>query len=146
MASGAQRLPTDSIVVAQGGSTGGSIGKHAKSAVGTAKDGPRPARPAKKSSVGNVAKRSPAGSASRCGGLAGVWTANGWWNGLYGRGDVVLNADGSARHVSGIVGKWSCKGDHFVMDWTDWAHGEGTVSADGNTIAYDGGGTMTRGR
>ena len=135
---------------AQAGNTGGSLGKHGKSASG---DSAEPAAPPKPKRQKATASRSDsadgqprARQGGGCGNLAGVWTANGWWNGLYGRGDVTLNADGTARHASGIVGTWTCSGNHFGMTWKDWAHGEGTLSADGNTMTYTDGNSMTRGR
>jgi hypothetical protein len=32
------------------------------------------------------------------------------------------------------------------MDWKNWAHGEGSLSSDGNTITFTEGNTMTRGK
>ena len=134
---------------AQSGSAGGSIGKQNKSASG-AVEGAVPAKPASPSGPRAAAATDEQKLGKRggghCGRIAGTWTANGWWNSLYGRGDVVLNADGSARHTSGIAGTWTCNGTAFVMDWKNWAYGEGTLSADGNTIKFSDGGTMTRGR
>ena len=128
-------------------SAGGTIGKRDKSVSGGEPE--TPAQPKKRKPV---ASRSEEGGTrskknAACGRVPGIWTANGWWNGLYGRGDVTFNADGSARHISGIVGTWTCDAsNHFVIDWKDWAHGEGTLSADGNTVTLTDGGTMTRGR
>jgi len=128
-------------------SAGGTIGKRDKSVSGGEPEAP--ARPKKRKPVTAPSGQSNTRTqkSAACGHVAGVWTANGWWNGIYGRGDVTLNADGSARHVSGIVGTWTCDAsNHFVIDWKDWAHGEGTMSADGNTVNLTDGGTMTRGR
>jgi len=132
---------------ARAASAGGTIGKRDKSVSGGEPEAP--AKPKKRKPV--AARSEDGGSRTRksaaCGRVAGVWTANGWWNGLYGRGDVTLAADGGARHVSGIVGTWTCDAsNHFVIDWKDWAHAEGTLSADGNTVTLTDGGTMTRGR
>jgi hypothetical protein len=138
--------------LAQAGSAGGTLGKHNKSASGGDSAAPEaPARPKKRKAVATRSNDSgeaaPARKGSGCGHVAGTWTANGWWNGLYGRGDVTLNADGSARHVSGIIGTWTCDASsHFVMDWKNWAHAEGTMAGDGNSITFPDGGTMTRGR
>jgi hypothetical protein len=137
---------------AQAGSTGGVIGKQDKSVSGGSAV-EEPTVPANKPSRSTGSKRAaerPSGQDEAahiaCGRLAGVWTANGWYNVIYGRGDVVLGADGSARHISGIVGTWICRGGHFVMDWKNWAHGEGTLSKDGNTVTFADGSTMTRGK
>lgn len=134
--------------MAQSGSTGGSIGKQRKSASGSDEPAtPKAAPEPKQRRVSTRSQESKSGSrkSNACGQMGGTWTANGWWNMIYGRGDVVLNSNGTARHNSGIVGSWTCTGNHFVMDWKDWAHGEGTVSSDGNTITFGDGNTMTRG-
>lgn len=133
------------VAFAQAGSTGGVIGKQDKSVSG----GGAVEEPTVRSAGPRRApEKSPGQDQTRsaCGRMPGVWTANGWYNSIYGRGDVVLNADGSARHVSGIVGTWTCRGNHFVMDWKNWAHGEGTLSNDGSTITFTEGNTMTRGK
>jgi hypothetical protein len=140
--------------LAQAGSTGGTIGKQDKSISGgdDAADSRRvaparkPPRSAGSRRTEEKTSKQDEGASSGCGRLAGVWTANGWYNAIYGRGDVVLGADGSARHVSGIVGVWTCRSGHFVMHWKNWTHGEGTVSNDGNTVTFADGGTMTRGK
>jgi hypothetical protein len=142
------------VAFAQSGSTGGVIGKQDKSVSGgSVVEDSQPAAPANKLSRSTGSKRTadkPSGqdetARSGCGRIPGVWTANGWYNAIYGRGDVVLGTDGSARHVSGIVGTWICRGGHFVMDWKNWAHGEGTLSKDGNTVTFADGATMTRGK
>lgn len=140
--------PRDAL--AQAGSVGGAIGKQGKSVSGGDSSPPRAApapAPSRKRTAavpsGDKPARAKGGSA--CGQVAGVWTANGWWNGIYGRGDVVLSADGSARHNSGIIGRWTCNQNRFSIDWKDWASGQGTLSDDGNTVTLNGGGTMTRG-
>lgn len=140
--------------LAQAGSTGGVIGKQDKSVSGESAAGDsRPAVPANKPSRSTGSRRDAGGPSGKdetarsgCGRIPGVWTANGWYNAIYGRGDVVLGADGSARHVSGIVGTWICRGGHFVMDWKNWSHGEGSLSKDGNTVTFADGSTMTRGK
>jgi len=143
---------TSGSAYAQAGSAGGAIGKQGKSASGTEAPTQPTARPApaKKKRAPRVTDESgdepPSKKGGGCGRLAGVWTANGWWNAIFGRGDVVLSADGSARHNSGIVGTWTCRSNNFVIDWKNWAHAEGTLSADGNTITFSDGGGMTRGQ
>jgi hypothetical protein len=142
------------VAQVQPGSTGGSIGKTEKSISGGEEpaDSQRavPARKQPRSgSQGRVEEKMSKqndGAGSACGRIPGVWTANGWYNSIYGRGDVVLKADGSARHVSGIIGTWTCRRGHFVMDWKNWAHGEGALSSEGNTITFTEGNTMTRGK
>jgi hypothetical protein len=129
-------LTTDRNALGQAGSIGGTIGKTDKSVSGGDVTRPRTSR-----GHANSGKH-----ASQCQTLAGVWTANGWWNAIYGRGDVVLNSDGSAQHNSGIPGTWRCNNRHFEMHWKEWADGEGTLSDDGNTITFSDGGLMTRGR
>ncbi|MEI7806562.1 MAG: hypothetical protein WCI56_14680 [Hyphomicrobiales bacterium] len=144
-----------SAALAQSGSMGGSIGKQGKAVSGgDERSAPPAAAPAPRKRKAAVTPddggddeqpRVKRGGGS-CGRVAGNWTANGWWNAIFGRGDVILRADGSARHNSGIVGTWTCSGGTFVMDWKNWAHGEGSLSPDGNIITFDNGGTMTRGR
>lgn len=139
---------------AQAGSTGGSIGKTDKSISGgeepaasqRAATPRKPSRSAGSRRPAETASKQDEATGSACGRIPGVWTANGWYNAIYGRGDVVLDADGSARHVSGIIGTWTCRGGHFVMDWKNWSHGEGTLSNDGNTVTFADGATMTRGK
>jgi hypothetical protein len=148
MLSGLCAFGQSEAAFAQAGSVGGTIGKQDKSISGgddTADS--RHAVPGIKHPGSAGSKRTEQkGAGSACGRVAGVWTANGWYNAIYGRGDVVLSADGSARHVSGIVGVWTCVGGHFVMHWKNWAHGEGSLSNDGNTVTFADGGTMTRGK
>jgi hypothetical protein len=142
------------IAQVQPGSAGGTIGKTEKSISGSddaadsrhAVPASKPARSAGPKQTEEKASKQNERTGAGCGRIPGVWTANGWYNVIYGRGDVVLNADGSAKHVSGIVGTWTCRDGHFVMHWKNWAHGEGTVSNDGNTVTFADGGTMTRGK
>jgi len=126
----------DRAAFGQAGSIGGTIGKTDKSASGGDVIIPQTTRGHADSGNDN----------SKCNKLAGVWTANGWWNAIYGRGDVVLNSDGTARHNSGIPGTWRCNSRHFEMHWKDWADREGTLSDDGNAIKFSNGDSMTRGR
>ena len=158
-------LISPSMLMAEAGSIGGSIappavkGGDAKSVSGgrsisspKSPVGKRIMRSAPKRAAHSVKPRNPeAGDArstrkSTCKGIAGVWTANGWWNPFYGRGDVMLNADGSARHVSGISGKWLCRSNHFTLDWKDWTKSEGTLSDDGRVVTFNNGAKLTRGR
>ena len=134
-----------SPALAQGGATGGTIGKQNKSVSGEAPRAPAatPQQPVPSARAVRPEMQRPVDNCKR---VAGTWTANGWWNGVYGRGDVQLNADGTARHKSGIVGHWICQGTSFAMNWTNWVHSTGTLSADGNTVTYPDGATMTRGR
>lgn len=158
------RLASPKVSIAQSGSIGGSVAPQpVKGGEGKSVSGGRPAAGTRL--LGAKKKRLPlsrnAGGTAKapntvdelprrrrgnqCGRLAGVWTANGWWNSLYGRGDVVLNSNGSARHNSGIKGTYTCSGNHFVLDWKNWAHNEGTLSSDGNLVTFGGGATLSRG-
>ncbi len=131
---------------AQGGAVGGTIGKTNKAVQGDVPGAKRVPPPKRSSRVHATQPREPnEAKTGSCGNLAGTWTAVGWWNGVYGRGDVTLNADGTARHVSGINGHWTCANKKFAINWTGWASGSGTLA--GNSVVDSNGKTMmVRGR
>ena len=130
---------------AQGGAVGGTIGKTNKAVQGDV-PGAKRVPPAERRRVHAKQPQEPGhAKTGNCGNLAGTWTAVGWWNGVYGRGDVTLNADGTARHVSGIKGHWTCANKKFAINWTGWASGSGTLA--GNSVVDSNGkAMMVRGR
>jgi hypothetical protein len=121
------------MLLAQGGSTGGTIGKSGKSMSG-GDDAPAPrATPAAKSST--TAKRAADGASDKrgCGNFFGIWTSGGGsW--LYGQNDTTFNANGTARHRSGIVGTWTCSNREIVLIWKDWDNDRLKLSADGKRL------------
>jgi hypothetical protein len=126
-------------VLAQGGSTGGTIGKQNKSVSGT-EDKPTPSQRATPSTP----KRAGAPLARKgCGNIVGVWS---WSGGLFGSGDTEFRADGTASHRSGIVGTWVCRaGGEVYIDWKDWYKNRMKLSPDGKTLLnLEGGSTFSR--
>ncbi|HLX17293.1 MAG TPA: hypothetical protein VKS24_19065 [Bradyrhizobium sp.] len=51
-----------------------------------------------------------------------------------------MEADGSARHASGIAGKWRCDNGQLYIEWSDGKPGPVRVSADGKRILNSSGG------
>lgn len=133
---------------AQGGSTGGTIGKHEKSASG----GEGEQAPSRRVSSSKRRQRasSPSfdGESTRqqkgCGSFFGTWTSGGGaW--LYGPNDTVIRANGTARHTSGIVGVWTCNSGEIVLEWKNWTTDRLKLSADGNRLdSVEGGKGFTR--
>lgn len=117
------------IVIAQAGSIGGSIGKQGKSISGGEESS------APKQGTPSPARRAPSQdrSTSRdqakpgCPSIAGTWS---WTGGLFGKNDTVFNQDGTARHRSGIVGTWTCRGGDIYLHWKNWWNGTLHLSAD----------------
>src|SRR5689334_18663236 len=90
-----------SLILAQAGSAGGSIGLKDKSAAGSVAPKPQSRRKAKTA----VRVQRPAHK-TVCPDITGHWSS--WASGLFGQNDTVFNADGTAYHSAGISGKWFC--------------------------------------
>jgi hypothetical protein len=121
---------------AQGGSTGGSIGKQNKSVSGGESDAPAP-RPLKKG-VARHPDRPNKPPKSGCPSIVGAW--NSWSSHIFGSGDAVMDADGTAKHASGITGRWHCDNGQLYIEWSDGKPGPVRVSADGKRVFNSSGG------
>lgn len=93
------------IIVAQAGSTGGTIGKQGKSVSGGEE----------RSSPTQSAKPGQRRGAASCPNIIGVW--NSWASGLFGKADTTFNNNGTAIHRSGIPGTWKCENGQLTMIW-----------------------------
>lgn len=124
-------LPSIALAQVQPGSTGGTVGKREKSISG-GEDGAKPGRSAAPAKPAAAPARAAASSA--CPSVAGVWTAKGAWNVLFGGGDTVINADGTASHRSGNTARWSCSGGTYVFVWTHGFTDRVTLSPDGKSL------------
>ncbi|MBI4275518.1 MAG: hypothetical protein HY659_12555 [Rhizobiales bacterium] len=118
------RVPTfDALppfVLAQAGSTGGTIGKQGKSISGGEDENP-PRQPAP-----------PSGQRTSCPNIVGVW--NSWASGLFGKADTTFGNDGTAKHRSGIPGTWKCESGQLVMTWGSGGVEHFTLSPDRKKI------------
>ncbi len=110
---------TPPVVFAQGGSTGGSIGKQDK-AVSGSRERTLPDRPA-------AAPKPNDGMTSLCGKMSGVWS---WFTG----GDVVIRSSGTASTGS-LTATWTCKSNQVVMVWSHGFTDRLTISSDGNRLS-----------
>ncbi len=118
------------IVVAQGGTVGGTIGKQRKSVSGgeEAAEPRRTAPPSRRKTApatGSRTSRQPA--ASRCGRAAGTWA---WFNGR----TVTIGAGGTASSGS-LTASWSCIGGQLVIMWSHGYTDRLTLSPDGNRLS-----------
>jgi hypothetical protein len=112
------------IMLAQAGSTGGTIGKQNKSVSGS-DEGAAPRR--------EVAKP-PGQASSPCAKLPGTWS---WFV----NGDVTIRANGT--HVQGnLTGTWTCSNGQVVLVWSHGFTDRLTLSPDGNNL--DGSNGMIR--
>src|SRR6185312_3918743 len=116
-----------SVILAQAGSAGGSIGLKGKSAAGSVAPKSQPRRMAKPS----VRVQRP-GHKTACPDIAGHWSS--WASGLFGQNDTVFNADGTAYHSAGISGKWFCQNGQLHIEWPDGKPGRVKLSADGKKL------------
>ena len=116
------------FLVAQAGSTGGTIGKQRKSVSG----GEEPAEPRRATPQpprrGTPVARSPREPKSpACGRAAGTWA---WFNGR----TVTIGANGSASSGS-LTASWSCIGGQIVIVWSHGYTDRLTLSPDGNRLS-----------
>jgi hypothetical protein len=125
-------------VFAQGGTTGGIIGKEGKSISGgeeqpesrrrASAKGPRALSPAKSSEL------KPQATGSVCTKLINA-TWSSWASGMFGGGDTTFNEGGTAAHRSGINGTWSCTGSKIYLQWPGEAGPRPmTMTADGKRL------------
>ena len=109
----AQASPVSSgIVVAQGGSTGGTIGKRGKSASGSdVRSAPR--RTARPAAVPSSRRKTVHTSASGCNRIPGVWD----WTDAYSSVEHYrANGTVTSTSMKGI-GRWTCRGRTVVIHW-----------------------------
>jgi len=116
-----------SVILAQAGSAGGSIGLKGKSAVGSV----APKLPSRRKAKPPVHVQRP-GRKTACPDITGHWSS--WASGLFGKNDTVFNADGTAYHSAGISGKWFCKNGQLHIEWPDGKPGIVKLSADGKKL------------
>ena len=120
---------------AQGGATGGVIGKQNKAVSGEA--------PAVRGGGAPAVAPRPRAAPAACPNLTGVWSS--WASGMFGKSDTTFNADGTCHHRSGFHGRWWCDNGRLHIAWPDGKPGEVKMSADGRTIyGLDGGVHMRR--
>jgi hypothetical protein len=98
-------------VLAQAGSTGGTIGKTDKSASGSVNEQPNSQTKQRTHMDTGTAHTNP--SRSGCPNVVGEW--NSWASFVFGKSDTTFNADGTWRHKSGQGGKWWCEGAEILL-------------------------------
>ncbi|HZP74642.1 MAG TPA: hypothetical protein VFB45_00730 [Pseudolabrys sp.] len=123
-----------SIVLAQAGSTGGSIGRHGKEATGS--DEPRPRH--HQTPRVERSEHSERTASKGCPSIVGRWSS--WASGMFGANDTVFKADGTAYHSAGITGRWFCENGQLRIEWPDGKPGAVKLSADGKQIIDSAGG------
>jgi hypothetical protein len=130
---------------AQAGSTGGTIGKQDKSASGGEVRVPTRAHRAPLARKHHVAVREQRAPRARkhhvseaaparasCRNVTGTWS---WTAGWFGKNDTAFRNDGTAYHIAGIPGTWTCLGDGVIfVDWTNWNHYKLKLSPDGKKL------------
>jgi hypothetical protein len=95
-----------SLVNAQAGSIGGTIGKTDKSASGSVSE-QAPTRTKERMDANPHEQPGRTG----CPNVVGVW--NSWASLVFGTSDTTFNKDGTWGHKSGQGGKWWCEGSEF---------------------------------
>jgi hypothetical protein len=123
-------LPGAALAQGGSGSTGGTVGKRDRAVSGD--HAPAPARPAEPAKPAPAQPQAAARAA--CPAIAGTWTAKGVWNILFGDGDTVIGADGTATHRSGNTARWSCAGGIYVFEWTHGYTDRVSLSPDGRSL------------
>jgi hypothetical protein len=122
-------------VLAQAGSTGGTIGKEDKSVSGGEPAGV--SRPAKnhrqeRNARAPVAAPDHSSSDTSCRSIVGTWTS--WAAGMYGRSDTRINANGTIEHPAS-TGTWSCSGGKYLHTWEAFGvRGPYRLSPDGRRL------------
>jgi len=131
------RPASSSILLAQAGSVGGTLGKKDKSVSG---DIGESQPPAKRKPVHRAMSEDSADTArktgKKCPNIVGVW--NSWASGLFGQGDTVFKQDGTATHRSGIPGVWKCDNGKLMISWGGETFGE--FKLDSNKLVNSDGG------
>ena len=118
-----------SSVLAQAGSTGGTVGKQDKSISGGAEaDRPR-AAPHSKRPASNSQETSSGPACSR---IVGTWK----WGGGFGPTEMVFNQNGTVRQsLTGSTGNWSCAGTIVKTVFANGSTDRIAISKDGNSAS-----------
>ena len=116
---------------AQGGSTGGSIGKTNKSVSGDRDQG-TPSPPSKKRSKPAASPDEKKQGRDGCPNIVGYLEQLGFRH--VRQSDAKIDRDGTTTHSSGLAGKWSCSNGRLRIEWPDGRPGAVTVSEDGKRI------------
>jgi len=118
-----------SLVLAQAGSIGGTIGKQDKSISGGEEaDRPR-AAPHSKRRATNSQETS---SGPACGRIVGTWK----WGGGLGLTEMVFNQNGTVRQsLTGSAGRWSCAGTIVKTVFANGSTDRIAISKDGNSAS-----------
>jgi hypothetical protein len=121
-------LANASSVLAQSGSTGGTIGKQDKSVSGGDEaDGPHAAPRSKPSATPKVAS-----SGSSCSRIIGTWK----WGGGLGLTKMVFDQNGTVRQtLTGSAGSWSCASTIVKTVFANGSTDRITISRDGNSLS-----------
>jgi hypothetical protein len=121
----------DLSVLAQSGSTGGTIGNIDKSLSGESPTEPRvPARPREGRTTVQSSEKSASGSLP-CQKLLGAWTFS---NGI----GVVFKAGGDMSATNSGVGRWTCDGGMVAAHWSSWTD-HYVISSDGTRMSGNSG-------
>ena len=125
-------------VVAQAGSTGGTLGKTDQSLSGGSKEAPasKPSTDSRKAKGKDTATGCSAA-------IGGAWTSN--FSGTFGEQDVLVSANHSYRHKTGLVtGSWSCQSGVFTFTATNGDMERVRLSSDGKRLVKPDGATWLR--
>jgi hypothetical protein len=122
-------------LLAQAGSTGGSVGQTDKSISGepTVPAPPPAAKPSTPPPAART-KRPPAQATTGngCRSIVGTWSS--WASGMFGANDTRFNADGTITHPSS-KGTWSCDNGLYNHVWEKFGQrGPYKLSADGKQL------------
>jgi len=120
-----------SSVLAEAGSTGGTIGKQDKSISGDAEvDRPRAAHHSKRPATNSQ----ETSSGPACSRIVGTWK----WGGGFGLTKMVFNQNGTVRQsLTGSTGSWSCAGTIVRTVFTNGSTDRIAISKDGNSASVN---------
>ena len=120
------------LVLAQAGSTGGTIGKENRSVSGGVENAPLGSDgnpPRSRSSVARTPKGSRSGDS--CGRVVGSWT---WSNGI----GVVVKSGGTAEAIDGGRATLNCGSGTYLFTWSAGNLSRMTLSSDGRRMSGTG--------
>src|ERR1700733_7925700 len=120
-----------SSVLAEAGSTGGTIGKQDKSISGDAEvDRPRAAHHSKRPATNSQ----ETSSGPACSRIVGTWK----WGGGFGLTKMVFNQNGTGRQsLTGSTGRWSCARTIGRTVFTNGSTDRIAISKDGNSASVN---------
>jgi hypothetical protein len=117
--------------LAQGGSTGGTVGKQGKSISGE-DDKPRRASPERRPESRPRASTAPRENAGGCGrSPVGSWS----WSAGMGTITVSFRSDGTASTSNAFTGKWACSDGMYSVTWHTGSIDRFRVASDGRTLS-----------